>query len=213
MSTYKTLIIGDAHIPRRAKEIPQPILDTIRGLTEEKPFDYTFFTGDLVKYQEFIDFLSSQTKDEVFEVMGNMDYHAGNRDAPIYQELKIDMGQDNRTELVLGLTHGNQIEDRGNHSQLERLAKKQGYDVLMSGHTHQEEVTLLPSGILLLNPGSVTGAWSFIASKVPAFITMTIDSQDGRLEVTLYQLDKDARQIKSKPYSFKYTDDKLQQVS
>lgn len=211
MTTYKVLIIGDSHIPRRAKEIPQPILDEINELAEEDPFDYTLFTGDLVKYDEFIEFLSSKTKGEVFIVMGNMDYHSGNKDAPIYRELEVNIEKEGNNTLVLGLTHGSQIQDRGNHSQLEKLARERGYNVLISGHTHQEEIKLRPSGILLLNPGSVTGAWSFIASKVPAFIMMTIDTQNGRLKVILYQLDSKSGQLNSKTYYFNYTADKIQE--
>ena len=209
MTIYRILIIGDAHIPKRAKEIPQPILDTINELTEEQQFDYTFFTGDLVTYQSFTEFLSQNTRNNVFEVMGNMDYHAGNRDAPIYQKLTINI-ENEPTDLILGLTHGNQIENRGNHSQLERLAKERGYDILMSGHTHQEEVTLLPSGRLLINPGSVTGAWSFIASEIPAFINMTVNTEDGRLKVTLNQLKGKSEPMKLTRYYFKYSAGKIQ---
>lgn len=210
MTLYRMLIIGDSHIPRRAKEIPQPLLDKINQSTEDQQFDYTFFTGDLVKYQEFLDFLSSKTKNNVFVVMGNMDYYSGNRDAPIYQQLAIKIGKDNKKDLVLGLTHGSQIKERGNHSQLEQLAQEKRYDILISGHSHQEEIVLRPSGILLLNPGSVTGAWSFIASQIPAFIILTIDSESKTLEVTLYQLDKKSSQIKSKVAHFRYADDKIE---
>jgi len=213
MKTYKALIIGDSHIPRRAKEIPEPILDKINKIAEEEPFDYTFFTGDLVNYDEFIEFLSSNTKRDLFIVMGNMDYYSGNKDAPLYQELELNIEKEGNNNLLLGLTHGSQIQDRGNHSQLEKLAQEKGYNVLISGHTHQEEITLRPNGILLLNPGSVTGAWSFIASKVPAFIILTINTQNGRLKIILYQLDTKSRQLNSKTYYFNYITNKIQEES
>ena len=202
----RCLVIGDAHIPRRAKNVPDKIIDKLNILTDLRPFDYTFFTGDLITAYDFIDFLNSKTSNKVFIVIGNMDYYGGNRDAPIYQKLDVKFLDNKR--LTIGLTHGHQIEPRGDHSQLEDLAiNEKSYNILISGHTHKEEVLLTKKGILLLNPGSVTGAWSFIASGVPSFIVIQINEETKEIDIILFQLDNRLKNINELKSYFKFMND------
>ena len=163
------LAIGDAHIPRRAREIPPKVYEKLENLARAHLFDYTFFTGDVIDAPKFLDFLKLRTKRDFFRVIGNMDYYGGNRDAPIFQKLKL------YDQLTIGMTHGAQISPRGDHDQLELLAMEKEYNILISGHTHKEEITLTQNGILLINPGSITGAWSFVASQIPSFTFITIN--------------------------------------
>jgi putative phosphoesterase len=190
----RCLVIGDSHIPRRANQIPEKIIEKLDELSKIQLFDYTFFTGDLITAYDFIEFLNTKTKNNVFIVIGNMDYYGGNRDAPLYQNLEIPIS---KSEVIsIGLTHGHQIEPRGDHSQLEYLAKNEkGYNILISGHTHKEEVFLTKKGILLLNPGSVTGAWSFISSGIPSFIVINIKDITKEIEISLLQLDKKSKKF------------------
>ena len=176
------LAIGDAHIPRRAMEIPPKIYEKLNTLTKKQLFDYTFFTGDVIDAPKFLDFLKLRTKRDFFRVIGNMDYYGGNRDVPIFQQLKLS------NQLSIGMTHGAQISPRGDHDQLELLALEKNYNILISGHTHKEEITLTKSGILLINPGSVTGAWSFVASQIPSFIIININEDTGQINIILYRL-------------------------
>jgi putative phosphoesterase len=190
----RCLVIGDSHIPRRAKEIPVKIIEKLNGLTKEKLFIYTFFTGDLIDAFDFIDFLNNKTEKNVFVVLGNMDYYSGNKNAPIHQKLAISF-PDNQ-KLNIGLTHGHQIQPRGDHGQLETLASQDMHcNILISGHTHKEEIFLTKKGILLLNPGSVTGAWSFIASGIPSFIEIDIEEKNKQINVSLFQLEKKSKNI------------------
>ncbi|MFW9950406.1 MAG: YfcE family phosphodiesterase [Candidatus Thorarchaeota archaeon] len=191
------LIIGDAHIPRRAKEISPQIIDKLTQTSTDKLFEYTFFTGDLVNAEEFIQFLKLRTKKDVFVVIGNMDYYEGNRNLPTYQKLEYSLNKDNY--LLIGLTHGHQISPRGDHSQLELLAVENGYNILISGHTHKEEIFLTKDGVLLLNPGSITGAWSFISSGIPSFMVLSISKEDQGIIVELFQFNiKESKFIESK---------------
>ena len=41
----KFLAIGDSHIPRRAKSIPEKIIIKLQELTQAELFEYTFFTN------------------------------------------------------------------------------------------------------------------------------------------------------------------------
>ena len=60
----RILVFGDSHIPRRAKIIPEEIIDKINELTEESLFDYTLFTGDVIKASDLIEFqYQNQKKD------------------------------------------------------------------------------------------------------------------------------------------------------
>ncbi|MFX1587675.1 MAG: YfcE family phosphodiesterase [Promethearchaeota archaeon] len=187
------LIIGDSHVPKRINTVPKQILEKLEDLTTLDLFENTFFTGDLINYQEFIDFLNLKTKKTLFIVRGNMDYYYGNRDAPMYQKMQLSFSDNNI--MTIGLTHGHQIASRGNHAQLESLAMDNNYNILISGHTHKEEVFLTSKGILLLNPGSVTGAWSFLASGNPSFIVLMINEKTGGIYAILYQMDKFSSKI------------------
>ncbi|MHA1151038.1 MAG: YfcE family phosphodiesterase [Promethearchaeota archaeon] len=177
------LIIGDSHIPRRAKEIPPLIEKKIKELRDPILFSQVLFTGDLIKAPDFVNFLELSTKGRVIAVIGNMDYFDGNRDAPIFQDLKIKL---KKSEFQIGLTHGAQIHPRGDHNQLELLAIEKKCNILISGHTHHEEIFLTDKGILLLNPGSVTGAWSFVASGTPSFMLLTINEEENDIIVSLF---------------------------
>ena len=189
----RILCIGDSHIPNRAKDLPEKIYDKLNELSETELFDFTLFTGDLIEFPEFIEYLYSITKENLFMVMGNMDYYYGNRDASIYQS--IDINFEDNDKMIVGLTHGTQISPRGDHMQLEILAIKRNYNILISGHTHKEEISLTEKGILLINPGSVTGAWSFVASRLPSFIELNINESTKEISGNLFQLDKRSREI------------------
>ncbi len=202
----KILAIGDSHLPRRAKSVPDQIINKLEQLVEIEKFDYTFFTGDVVNAPKFMNFLNLITKRNLFVVIGNMDYYGGNRDAPIYRSLNISIG--NNDNLIIGLTHGHQVSPRGDRSQLELIAIEKSYNILISGHTHKEEV-FLQKDILLLNPGSVTGAWSFVASGNPSFITLSVVEKTGDISVVLYQYDIKATKFMDLKSYFVFENNKI----
>jgi len=203
----RILCIGDSHVPIRAKDLPIQIYEKINEITQSELFDYTFFTGDLINFPELLDFLNRKTKDSLFRVIGNMDYYYGNQDSPTHQKLDI-LFEDN-VKIVLGLTHGAQISPRGDHDQLEILAQNNSYDILVSGHTHKEEIFLTNKGILLINPGSVTGAWSFVASGIPSFIEISIDEKTKDIIIKLYQINKNSRKIDISEFYFALKDNRI----
>jgi len=204
----RILCIGDSHIPQRAKDLPEQIYNKINKLTETKLFDYTLFTGDVINFREFLDFLNQKTNINLFQVIGNMDYYYGNQDSPTYQ--KLDISFEDNDKITIGLTHGSQIKPRGDHSQLENLAIEKKYNILISGHTHKEEIFLTNKGILLINPGSVTGAWSFVASGIPSFIELSVDDATKEIIVKLFQMDKKSRQITNFVYYFILENNQIQ---
>ena len=179
----------------------------IDELTRESLFDYTLFTGDLIKDPELIDYLKLKTKRDLFIVQGNMDYFGGNKDAPYYQKLVLISPTGEK--LTIGLIHGAQIEPRGDHSQLEYLALENQYNILISGHTHKEDIYLTEKGILLLNPGSSTGAWSFVASQIPSFLTISLDRDFHRIEINLFQLVSRTGDMSKSSYLFFFHNNKI----
>jgi putative phosphoesterase len=205
MNELHILAIGDSHIPRRAKEVPEPIIQRLIDLAQPQLFDYTLFTGDIVKKTDFLEFLQSKTKKDFHIVEGNMDRYSSKGNVSVYKSLRLSSDKSEES-LVIGLTHGFQIEPRGDHSQLETLANKKNYNILISGHTHKEEVHLTNNGILLLNPGSVIGAWSFVASEIPSFITLKTSS-DNSINVNLFRLDKRTDKIDVSKSYFIFKDD------
>ena len=197
----RILCIGDSHIPVRAKDLPMQIYNKINELTSTELFDYTFFTGDLINFPELLDFLNQKTKRSLFKVIGNMDYYYGNRDSPTHQ--KLDVFFEENDKITLGLTHGAQIKPRGDHDQLEILAQENDYNIVVSGHTHKEEIYLTKEGILLINPGSVTGAWSFVASSIPSFVELSVNEKSKEITINLFQSDKQTREIIVSEFNFK----------
>ncbi|MBY8987621.1 MAG: YfcE family phosphodiesterase [Candidatus Lokiarchaeota archaeon] len=203
----KILAIGDSHIPQRAKKIPDQIQIKLNQITETNKFDFLFFTGDVIRAPKFMSFLKDITKGKLFFVMGNMDYYGGNLDAPVQQQMNIFLK--NKNNLVIGLTHGHQISPRGDHSQLETLAIQNNFNILISGHTHKEEVTLTENNILLLNPGSVTGAWSFVASRNLSFIVLQINEITNSINITLHQYEIRASKYRSLNSTYVFENDKI----
>ncbi len=204
----KILAIGDSHIPQRAKKIPAQVRIKLNQITKTDKLDYLFFTGDIISAPKFMSFLKDITKKKLYLVMGNMDYYGGNHDAPIYQKMNLSL-KDNKT-LVIGLIHGHQISPRGDHSQLETLAIQKNINILISGHTHKEEVTLTKKNILLLNPGSVTGAWSFVASRNPSFIVLHINEITSEIIIILHQYDIRASKFRALNFTYIFEKDKIQ---
>ncbi len=203
----RILCIGDSHIPNRAKKLPEQIHNQIINLTKEEPFDFTLFTGDIIKYPKLLDFLDLQTKRDLLIVLGNMDYYYGNKDYPVYRELEIPF-EDN-DKIIIGLTHGSQIQPRGDHGQLEDLAIRKNNNIIVSGHTHKEEIFLTKKGVLLINPGSVTGAWSFVASGIPSFIELYIFKRKKEITVNLFQINKQSRRLSSLKSNFIFKDNQI----
>lgn len=176
LGQFFVLIIGDTHIPRRAKKVPDPITKNIMDFVKKHgKFDQTFCTGDLVKTEIFPDFLQSITKKNKFLVVqGNMDYFER-----IDNPLELRYSLENLQDLKIGLIHGHQITPRGDFLQLTSYARKMGVNILISGHTHADFIKQREN-ILLLNPGSCVGAWSFLASGIPSYIIMELSKKEDK---------------------------------
>ncbi len=170
----KILVLGDLHIPGRAKEI-NPI---IREYIEERRSSYKLIlcTGDLTSHKT-LEYLS--TLGAVKAVRGNMD----NIELPEYFI-------ENISGVRLGLIHGDQVYPRGDPTLLSKIARQLNVKILVSGHTHSS-FSLECNQIILLNPGSITGAWGGgDYSGIPEFMELSFASNNS-LTVDVHKLIQD----------------------
>ncbi|MHA1791398.1 MAG: YfcE family phosphodiesterase [Promethearchaeota archaeon] len=189
----KLLIIGDFHVPDRAPEIPISLLNLVN---ENARYDAVACTGDLTKVK-IIEPILNLWSDRKYVVLGNMDYYSRNtKYFPREQVFSTENDIADRTPIKIGVVHGHDIHPRGELEKLAVKSDKLNVDVLISGHTHALSVDLVstPKGrtVLLINPGSATGAWSFVASMKPSFIIMHAKAVKGGVEIKLkcFELDK-----------------------
>lgn len=155
----KIVVIGDFHIPSRAKKIPDWIVGKI---IEEKP-DMIACTGDL-ESEDTLSFLHSLAKTKC--VSGNMDW----LDLPDHQEFEVG-------DIRIGLIHGKGIVPRGDINQLNRFAEMMRANILIHGHTHKLS-TELAYGRLFVNPGTATGVWGGATGGEPqSFIIIEINGK------------------------------------
>ena len=181
----RVLVIGDFHIPTRARWIPKPVEEAI---TRES-FDFILCTGDLVD-PKVLDFLKRLGR--VYVVRGNMDFLRN----PTRLRLKVG-------GFTVGLIHGTRIYPRGDVKKLTRAALEMDVDILISGHTHRSsvnEVDVDGRRILLLNPGSATGVWSGGSTAGPPSF-MILEFQGSQVTVYLYELT--GQELKEKVYQFR----------
>ena len=160
------IVIGDFHIPNRAKEIPEWEKDKMRKA------DLVAVTGDLCEERvlEIIKEINSNVK----VVKGNID------ESGDYPEKEVF----NYRGVKFGLIHGKGIYPRGDWDQLLEIAKELGVDVLLNGHTHHWAVYEY-EGVIFVNPGSATGAWGGSSDPGPQSIA-EIEVEDNSLLVKVY---------------------------
>ncbi|MHA1252047.1 MAG: YfcE family phosphodiesterase, partial [Candidatus Helarchaeota archaeon] len=166
VSRMRVLVIGDFHYPDRAN-YPSDIFEYLKG----EIFDVVLCTGDLTD-PKILEELEKFGKVKI--VQGNMDWRVRHADKHI---LRI-------KNLRIGLIHGHQVRPRGDINKLYKLAKNLDVNILISGHTHAQSI-IKKDNIILINPGSATGAWSFVADGIPSFVIMEINE---KIKISRYKL-------------------------
>jgi putative phosphoesterase len=156
----KVAIIGDFHIPGRAKEIPLKLMIELNKECPEK----ILCTGDLTEKRIFN---ALESVCPVLCVAGNMDY-----DTKFNTEEAFKIGGHK-----IGLIHGKGVYPRGDNEQLLRIAENLGVDILINGHTHILEIKKYKKK-LFLNPGTATGAWSGGGDEPnPSFLILILNDK------------------------------------
>jgi len=155
-------IISDSHIPSRAEEIPEKFWDKI----EEA--DIAVHAGDYAREETF-NALEAYSN-EFYGVKGNCDF---------FKTDNLEQSHTFESEgLKFGVYHGTGISPRGHTTTLEKIALEDlKVDVLINGHTHQEEIKETDKA-LLINPGSCTGAGGGSARpSKPSMIEISLENE------------------------------------
>lgn len=158
--------MSDTHLPRRAKELPPPLL------AELPRADVVFHAGDWVDTAT-LDLLESRSA----RLVGVY----GNNDGP---DLRARLPEVAYAEL--GGVRFAVVHETGTAQGREArcAARYPDTDVLVFGHSHIPWDTTAPGGLRLLNPGSPTDR-----RRQPHCTYMTATASDGRLtDVRLHRL-------------------------
>lgn len=92
-----------------------------------------------------------------------------------------------------------QVVPWGSNEALALVQRKLNVDILISGHTHEFKAFQY-EGRFLINPGSVTGAYSNVTEDVkPSFVLMDIDGP--KASVYIYELDNDEVKVDKVEFS------------
>ncbi len=209
---FRILLFGDAHIHTRARQLEAPILKKFEELQHntEIPLKQVFYTGDIDTSQKFYEQISDFFQVQKIQfVEGNMDFKMPFK-IPKSQKMVLEFGSsENRDsyKMNIGITHGDQVHPRGDIYGLTHLAKELNVEILVTGHTHCDMCELSDQQqILLLNPGSVTGAWSVIATGLMSFQTLsflTLNGQGLAIRVDTYILMGESLEIKRNEFVFR----------
>lgn len=163
-SMPRLAIIADTHVPTRADEIPEWVIEEVENA------DHVIHVGDF----ESADMLDTvrEHAPALTAVTGNMDSGLG-----LPEIATLERGG---REFVI--THGTgDIE--GYEERVAGIVREEGGEeaIGVSGHTHQLLDTEV-DGVRLLNPGSATGA-------DPASTTsmLVAEVEDGDIDVTVHE--------------------------
>ena len=171
------LVLGDAHIPQRAAFIPEKFQ---RMLLPNK-MQHVICTGNLSTREQY---------DEIRALAPNVHVVSGDFDEGLqFPESKvITIGR-----FRIGLIHGHQIIPWGDQRALATFQRKLDVDVLVTGHTHKNDVSEF-DGKWFINPGSITGAYSSTQAEVtPSFVLLAV--QGDKIVTYVYELHGDNVQV------------------
>jgi len=152
-SPTKTVgLISDTHIPVRARDIPKKVFEVFDKV------DFIVHAGDLVE-MSVIDNLEQLAP--VLAVCGNMDGPEIRGKLPKMNSVKV-------FDWKIGVTHN--PEALFGIRKMREIAKKNGFDVLVYGHTHNSGIKW-EENTLFINPGSPTNPLPpFIAKPTVALL-------------------------------------------
>ncbi|CAK0786227.1 Vacuolar protein sorting-associated protein 29 [Coccomyxa viridis] len=178
------LCIGDFHIPHRATDIPPKF----KALLVPGKIHHILCPGNLCT-KETYDFLKTVCTD-LYITRGDFD-EAGSK----YPDEKVlTVGN-----FRIGICHGHQVVPWGRNEALALVQRKLNVDILISGHTHEFKAFAY-EGRFLINPGSVTGAYSNVTEDVkPSFVLMDIDG--SKATVYIYELVEDEVKVDKVEFS------------
>ncbi len=146
-------LISDTHVPKRAMCIPKRVFEIFANV------DFVIHAGDLVEIA-VIDELEQAAP--VLAVHGNMDCLEVSNALPKLNSLKI-------FGWKIGVIHDTDSFGAG---KMEDIAKENGFNVLVYGHTHVSKIKW-EAKTLYINPGSPTDPASFLNKPSVGLLKIT----------------------------------------
>ena len=181
------LVLGDLHLPHRKDQLPEQFKD----LLVPGKMQHVLCTGNVCSKttEEYLRTLAGS----VHIVKGDMDVVYGLAELPESKVVKIG-------EFSIGLIHGHQSIPWGDPDSLALVQRQLNCDILITGHTHKNEVYEYEKKYII-NPGSATGAFSsHTPAVIPSFVLMAIkgskvvtyvyELKDGEVNVSKSEFNK-----------------------
>lgn len=174
------LVLGDLHIPERANAIPE----NFKKMLVPNKMQHVICTGNIGM---------EQYRELCALVPGPNHFHAvkGDSDGADLFGLNLPEARVVRVgEFSIGVVHGHQLlPSAGSGDARSRMRRKLGVDVLITGHTHRNEV-FSEDGCYYINPGSITGACSATTPDAsPSFVLLAV--QGAKLVCYVYEIGAD----------------------
>ncbi|WEL23531.1 metallophosphoesterase [Candidatus Nanohalovita haloferacivicina] len=175
-------VVSDSHVPTRAEKIPEEYREKM------KEAELTVHAGDFAEKPVYN---GIDEYGELVAVKGNCDFF----DLPTSETFE-------KQGLKFGVYHGTGINPRGDHDTLSKIAEEDlEVDVLIHGHSHQEEIAK-HEGKILLNPGSCTGVGGGTAR--PGNPTMMeIELSENELEARIIEKTEEGELKEKETRTFK----------
>jgi putative phosphoesterase len=165
-SDERVLLLADTHVPRRARDLPEPVWEEVGAA------DVVVHAGDWVE-PGLLDLLEQRAR-RLIGVFGNNDGAELRRRLP-------EVARETIGGVRFAVVHETG-DAKGRERRCEELYGD--VDVLVFGHSHIPWDTVTPSGLRLLNPGSPTDR-----RRQPRCTYMTLTASAGSLQdVTLHRL-------------------------
>jgi vacuolar protein sorting-associated protein 29 len=166
------LVLGDLHIPYRVDDL----CEKFKALLVPNKMKHILCTGNLC---------SRQIHDYLKTIAPNVHIVKGDFDDQDFPDRKVvQIGN-----FKVGLIHGHQIVPWGDPDALANLQRQMNVDILVTGHTHKNEVYEYENHYIV-NPGSATGAFSAFNSVVyPSFVLLAL--KGNQVVTYVYELKDD----------------------
>ena len=161
----KILIVSDTH---------GSLQNLKRAVWAEQPFDMMIHLGD-VEWKE--DKIRKMVSCPLHMIAGNNDFLT---DLPEEEEFEIG-------KYHVFLTHGHRYRINLTEERLQNVARMNGADIVMYGHTHMPSITV-EEDLITLNPGSLT--YPRQIGRKPSYIVMWIDRK-GEASFEIKYLDRE----------------------
>ncbi|KAH7818200.1 Vacuolar protein sorting 29B (Vps29B) [Monocercomonoides exilis] len=176
-SKLLVLVCGDFHIPHRAIDIPA----RFKTLLVPGKIQHVLCTGNLCTKETF-DYLKTLSND-VHVVRGDFD----DTSLGYPEEKVVTIGS-----FKIGMIHGHQIVPWGDPDAIGIAQRRLDCDILVTGHTHQFQAYELESRFVI-NPGSITGAYSVIGDGDTMASFVLMDIQGYKVTVYVYKTTSDGK--------------------